>query len=60
MWKSKFNKKYFILFSLKIHNEHKNEELKKYIEEKYVCIMNMKNGVKSIVAFNKAQGMMNI
>ncbi len=31
-----------------------------YIQEQYVCNMNMKNGVKPIITFNKAQGMMNI
>jgi hypothetical protein len=68
MWKPRFKKWYFILFScalqieisLKVHNGHKNEELEKNILEQYVCIMNMKNGVKQIITFNKAQGMMNI
>ncbi len=38
----------------------KNEKLEKTIQEQYVCVMNMKNGVKPIITFNKAQGMMSI
>ncbi len=29
-------------------------------KKQYACIMNMKNGVKPIIAFNRAQCMMNI
>ncbi len=38
----------------------KMKNWKIYIQGKYVCIMNVKNGVKPIITFNTAQGMMNI
>jgi hypothetical protein len=72
MWKSKFKKNYFILYScvlwieisLKVNNGHKNEELEKIIYEQYICIMNMKNGVilwiwETIMAHNTLHGMSN-
>ncbi len=38
----------------------KMKNLGKNIQGKDVCIMNVKNGVKPIITFNTAQGMMNI
>jgi hypothetical protein len=68
MCKPKFKILYYIIFScalrieisLKVHNGHKNEKLEKNNLEQYVCIMNMKNGMKQIMKFIKSQGMMNI
>ncbi len=46
--------------SQKIHNGHKNEKLEKLIQEQYICIINIKNGVKPMISFNKPYDTMNI
>jgi hypothetical protein len=44
----------------KIHNGHKNEKLKQKFKEQYICIINIKNGVKLMISFNKAYDTMSI
>lgn len=38
----------------KVHNGHKSENYrKKYLGSQYVCINNLKNGLKWMISFNK-------
>ncbi len=40
--------------SSKVHKGHKNYKLQKTTSKQYVCIINVKNGMKPIGSFNKA------